>query len=131
VLTEADDPNDPVAESARAILDGHIVLSRKLAESAHFPAIDIEASISRAMNQVTTPEHQRMARAFRQFYSLYEQNRDLLSVGAYKTGTNALLDQAIATHPKLIDFLRQELLEKLPMAESLRQLKMLMETNHG
>jgi flagellum-specific ATP synthase len=129
VLTEADDPNDPVAESARAILDGHIVLSRKLAESAHFPAIDIEASISRAMNQVTTAEHQRWARSFRQFYSVYEQNRDLLSVGAYKTGTNALLDQAVAIHPKLIDFLRQEMPEKLTMEGSLQQLKTLMQAN--
>jgi len=127
VLTEADDPNDPVAECARAILDGHIVLSRRLAESAHFPAIDIEASISRAMNQVTSREHQRWARAFRQSYSLYEQNSDLLSVGAYKSGTNPTLDKAIAIHPRLIELLCQDIMEKHSIEESLQLLKLLME----
>jgi flagellum-specific ATP synthase len=122
VLTDADDPNDPVADCARAILDGHVVLSRRLAEAGHFPAIDIEASISRAMNQITDKEHQRVARGFRQLYSLYEQNRDLVSVGAYKPGNNRLLDLAIAINPRLQEFLRQDMEEKISFSEALQQI---------
>jgi flagellum-specific ATP synthase len=126
VLTEADDPNDPVADCARAILDGHIVLSRRLAEQAHFPAIDVEASISRAMNQVTDLGHQLLARQFRQLYSLYEQNKDLLSVGAYRSGSNPQLDKAIALNAKLQEFLRQNSNEKFTLEEALEQLAGLM-----
>jgi flagellum-specific ATP synthase len=83
VLTEGDDQQDPVADSARAILDGHIVLSRRLAEEGHYPAIDIEASISRVMPSVVSPEHFARMQLFRRIYSRYQQNRDLISVGAY------------------------------------------------
>lgn len=127
VLTEADDHNDPVADAARAILDGHVVLSRSLAESGHYPAIDIEASISRAMTQITQPEHQRMARGLKQIYSLYEQNRDLLNVGAYKPGSDRQLDQAIAMRPRLREFLCQDMHEKLTLEASLDALRNLMQ----
>jgi flagellum-specific ATP synthase len=122
VLSDAEDANDPIADAARAILDGHIVLSRELAESGHFPAIEIEASVSRAMNQITQTPHQALARAFRQSYTLVEHNRDLLNVGAYKSGSNPELDQAIVRQPALKAFLRQGMYEKVTMEESLGQL---------
>ncbi|TDJ63038.1 MAG: flagellar protein export ATPase FliI [Proteobacteria bacterium] len=109
VLTEEDDSNDPVAESARAILDGHIVLSRKLAERGIYPAIDIEASISRTMPQVALPEQQELAKRFRHFYALYEDNRDLFNVGAYQRGANPELDAAVDLHPIFDTFLAQNM----------------------
>ncbi len=120
VLTEGDDHNDPIADAARAILDGHIVLSRRLAEAGHYPAIDIEASISRAMTEVTAKPQQQAVRRFRQLYSAYEANRDLINVGAYTKGSDALIDEAIAIHPRLLQFLRQDMNEPLALAESIR-----------
>lgn len=131
VLTDGEDNNDPVADAARAILDGHIILSRKLAESGHFPAIDIEASISRVMHTVVSPEHESNARQFRHWWSLFEQNRDLLSVGAYKPGSNPDLDRAIALQPHMRAFLRQGIHEKVTMAETLEQLRRLVEAGKG
>lgn len=122
VLTEGDDQNDPIADAARAILDGHIVLSRKLAESGHYPAIDIEASISRAMNDVTDLRQQEAARIFKQIYSIYQQNRDLISVGAYEQGSDEQIDAAIEAVPLLEGFLRQGMNTPVPLAESLDQL---------
>jgi len=107
VLTEGDDPQDPIADSARAILDGHIVLNRQLADAGHYPAIDIEQSISRVMNNLVTPEHHELARQFKQLYTRYQRARDLLSVGAYAAGTDSLLDRAIAIYPRLEAFLQQ------------------------
>jgi len=120
VLTEGDDHNDPIADAARAILDGHIVLSRRLGEAGHYPAIDIEASISRAMNEITQKPQQQAVRRFRQLYSAYESNRDLINVGAYTKGSDALIDEAIAIHPRLLQFLRQGMDEPVALAESLR-----------
>ncbi len=108
MLTEGDDNQDPIADSARAILDGHIVLSRSLAETGHYPAIDIEASISRAMNGLVERGHGDMVRGFRSLYARYQRNRDLISVGAYQSGTDPLLDQAIALMPHMEAFLRQD-----------------------
>ena len=122
VLTEGDDHNDPIADAARAILDGHIVLSRRLAEAGHYPAIDIEASISRAMTEVTDKPQQQAVRRFRQLYSAYEANRDLINVGAYTKGSDAQIDEAIAIHPGLLQFLRQDMNEPVVLAESLRVL---------
>jgi flagellum-specific ATP synthase len=107
VLTEGDDPQDPIADAARAILDGHIVLSRQLADAGHYPAIDIEQSISRVMPQLVTPEHLELARRFKQLYSRYQRARDLLAVGAYAPGSDPLLDRAIALYPRLEAFLQQ------------------------
>lgn len=109
VLTEGDDQQDPIADAARAILDGHIVLSRRVAESGRYPAIDIEASISRVMTSITSKEQQDLARQFKQMYSLYQQNRDLVTVGAYSPGSDQRLDEAIAMNPRLEDFLQQDM----------------------
>ncbi len=122
VLTEGDDQQDPIADSARAILDGHIVLNRSLAEGGHYPAIDIEQSISRAMHTITSPDHQQMARRLKQLYSRYQRNRDLISVGAYAAGTDPLLDEAIARHANIEAFLQQGIAEQASISESLGQL---------
>ncbi|MCP5406677.1 MAG: flagellar protein export ATPase FliI [Chromatiaceae bacterium] len=122
VLTEGDDQNDPIADAARAILDGHIVLSRKLAESGHYPAIDIEASISRAMNDVTNVHHQQAARSFKQLYSLYRQNQDLISVGAYERGSDERIDTAIEAMPTLEGFLRQDMRTPVSLEQSCKDL---------
>ncbi len=122
VLTEGDDQNDPIADAARAILDGHFVLSRQLAESGHYPAIDIEASISRAMNDIATTEHRQAAIAFKQLYSVYQQNRDLINVGAYQAGSDERIDAAIEAMPILLEFLRQDMHVPEPLEQSLSDL---------
>ncbi|HHO67453.1 MAG TPA: flagellar protein export ATPase FliI [Gammaproteobacteria bacterium] len=119
VLTEGDDQNDPIADAARAILDGHVVLSRELAEAGHYPAIDIEASISRVMVEIVAPEHEQAARRFRQIYSTYRQNRDLISVGAYQPGSDPRIDEAIAMYPQLTEFLQQHMGERVGWPDSL------------
>ncbi|HUA80269.1 MAG TPA: flagellar protein export ATPase FliI [Dyella sp.] len=116
VLTEGDDHrHDPIADAARAILDGHIVLSRDLAEAGHYPAIDIEASISRVMPAVVTKDQMRAAQRFRQVYSAYRQRQDLIAVGAYQKGSDAQVDQAIAMWPRLTRFLQQEVDEPVEL----------------
>jgi flagellum-specific ATP synthase len=122
VLTEGDDQQDPIADAARAILDGHIVLNRRLAEGGHYPAIDIEQSISRAMHTITDPDHQQAARFLKQLYSRFERSRDLISVGAYAGGTDPLLDKAIVLYPKIEKFLQQDITESVSINESLGQL---------
>lgn len=107
VLTEGDDQQDPIGDSARAILDGHIVLSRSLAEAGHYPAIDIEASISRAMTAIVSNDQLRVAQQFKQLFSLYQRNRDLISVGAYSPGSDPRLDLAVDMYPRLEAFLQQ------------------------
>ena len=107
VLVEGDDHNDPISDTSRAILDGHIVLSRKLAQQGHFPAIDIEASVSRVMVDVVTDEQQSYALQFKQLYSYYLSQRDLLDIGAYQSGTNPLLDSLIAHDEAIKLFLQQ------------------------
>ncbi|MFC5740489.1 flagellar protein export ATPase FliI [Dyella tabacisoli] len=120
VLTEGDDyRHDPIADAARAILDGHIVLSRDLAEAGHYPAIDIEASISRVMPAVVTRDHLRSAQRFRQVYSAYRQQRDLIAVGAYQKGSDPHVDQAIALWPTLRGFLQQEVDEPMPLTAAI------------
>ncbi|MDP2822940.1 MAG: flagellar protein export ATPase FliI [Sulfuritalea sp.] len=122
VLTEGDDPQDPIADSARAILDGHIVLGRQLADAGHYPAIDIEQSISRAMNQLNTPEQLELARQFKQLYSRYQRARDLIAVGAYSAGSDLLLDKAIALYPRLEAFLQQDINERADSGSSRQRL---------
>jgi len=123
VLTEGDDLQDPVADSARAILDGHVVLSRSLAESGHFPAIDIEASISRTMPNIVTPAHKALATRFRQNYSLYRQNEDLITVGAYTPGNDEALDSAVEKFPLLRNFLKQDTQERLRLKQCLEKME--------
>jgi flagellum-specific ATP synthase len=125
VLTEGDDQQDPIADAARAILDGHVVLSRELAESGHYPAIDVEASISRAMTEITTSEHQVAARRFKQLYSQYRQHRDLISVGAYQPGADPQLDEAVSMYPTLTEFLRQGIQQPVSLADSIDTLQAL------
>ncbi len=107
VLTEGDDQQDPIADSARAILDGHVVLSRSLAESGHYPAIDIEASISRVMSAIVPKEQVALVHQFKQMLSRYQRNRDLIAVGAYSRGNDPQIDEAIDKYPWLEAFLQQ------------------------
>jgi len=125
VLAEGDDQNDPIADAARAILDGHIVLSRRLAEGGLYPAIDIEASISRAMHQISTREQLDLATRFKQVYSTYQQNRDLITVGAYRRGSDPRVDLAVEQWPKIMEFLRQEMYEPLGFERSHADLRQL------
>lgn len=122
VLTEGDDQQDPIADSARAILDGHIVLSRKLAESGQFPAIDVEASISRVMHSIVDEQHQIHAQQLRHLLSTYNKNQDLISVGAYTQGNDALLDKAISMRELIMAFLRQKTTEKVDYQTAVKQL---------
>ena len=119
VLSEGDDQQDPIADAARAILDGHIVLSRALAETGHFPAIDIEQSASRVMHNVVSREHFEMARRFRAMYSRYQKSKDLIQVGAYMSGSDPELDEAIRLEPAMAAFLQQDMFEAASMDESL------------
>lgn len=122
VLTENDDPNDPIADNARAILDGHIVLSRRLADAGHYPAIDIESSISRVMASLVTRDQLSQAQHFKALYSRYQRSHDLISVGAYINGTDPQLDQAIGLYPALEAFLQQGMFEQESYAESMEKL---------
>jgi flagellum-specific ATP synthase len=125
VLVEGDDQNDPIADAARAILDGHIVLSRRLAENGLYPAIDIEASISRAMHQICPREQLDLANRFKQVYSTYQQSRDLISVGAYRRGSDPRVDLAVEQWPKMLEFLRQDMYVPLGIDRSFADLKQL------
>ncbi len=125
VLTEGDDQLDPIADSARAILDGHIVLSRTLADSGHYPAIDIEQSISRAMHSITDNDHQATARRLKQLLSVYQRNLDLINVGAYNSGSNPLLDTAISMHERITKFLQQNIDDCVDVDQSLNDLYIL------
>lgn len=122
VLSEGDDQQDPIADAARGVLDGHIVLSRRLAEEGHYPAIDIEASISRVMPQVVDAEHVRASQRFKQLWSRYQQSRDLISVGAYVPGGDPDTDLAIARQAEMVRYLRQGLNESERLEESAAQL---------
>jgi flagellum-specific ATP synthase len=128
VLTEGDDPNDPVADAARAVLDGHIVLSRQIAETGLYPAIDIEASISRLMPLITTPEQRQLIRRFRQLNAAYGQNRDLITIGAYAKGSDPRVDEAIHYWPAIQKFLQQDGDESISFAQSFAALKGLFST---
>lgn len=109
VLVEGDDLQDPIADLARASLDGHIVLSRLMADAGIYPAIDLEKSVSRSMLQITTPEHQEHARVFRELLVTYEQNKDLISLGAYRNGSDDKIDAAIAFREPIMAFINQPL----------------------
>lgn len=107
VLTEGDDMNDPVADHVRSILDGHIVLSRKLADSGHYPAIDIGSSISRVMTSISKPEHLARVLKFKRLYSAWQQNQDLIKMGMYQPGSDALVDEAMKYNERMATFLTQ------------------------
>lgn len=126
VLAEGDDTNDPIADAARGVLDGHIVLSRELAEAGHYPAIDIESSISRVMADIVPECQLALARRLRQIYSLYQRNRDLITLGAYQAGSDPRIDQAIALQPKIAEFLQQGMNEAVDLQTSVQTLEALM-----
>ena len=127
VLTEGDDPQDPIADAARGILDGHIVLSRELAEAGHFPAIDIERSISRVMGNVTGREQVAAARRARQLLARYNKARDLIQLGAYQPGHDAELDFAVRLQPHLSALLQQDMHEPAALDASFARLAELVE----
>ncbi|AYM87280.1 EscN/YscN/HrcN family type III secretion system ATPase [Pseudoalteromonas agarivorans] len=126
VLSEGDDMQDPIADAARAILDGHIVLSRDLADSGHYPAIDIEKSISRVMPQVVSEPHMQQARVLKQVYSMYQQNKDMITLGAYQKGADQMLDQAINMMPRVNAFLQQGMRDVISYDDGLHGLAQLL-----
>jgi len=109
VLAEGDDASDPIVDIARASLDGQVMLSRRLADQAHYPAIDLNGSISRVMQNLVNPDELRLANKFRRLWSVYEQNADLVQVGAYEKGSNPELDEAIRLREPMVNFLRQDM----------------------
>jgi flagellum-specific ATP synthase len=122
VLVEGDDLQDPIADASRAILDGHIVLSRSMAEAGTYPAIDIEASISRSMLQITEPEQQEHARLLKEAFATYRANQDLISVGAYRMGADPNIDRAINSRGPIKDFIQQSLSERVGFDDGLAEL---------
>jgi len=122
VLAEGDDQNDPIADAARAILDGHIVLARRIAEGGRYPAIDVEGSVSRVMHDVVPDTQLDLARRLRHATALYEHNRDLITIGAYQRGSDPRIDGAIARWPQIETFLRQDMSERVDLASSVAQL---------
>lgn len=122
VLTEGDDLQDPIADAARAILDGHIVLSRSLAEEGQYPAIDLEASISRVMQSVSSEEHMRHMLTLKKYLSMYEKSKDLILLGAYAKGSDPQLDKAIMLHEKIVAYMVQGMNERVNYQDSVEQL---------
>lgn len=128
VLAEGDDQQDPIADAARAILDGHVVLSRELADAGHYPAIDIEASVSRAITQIVGDEQLATVREFKRIYSIYQRNRDLINIGAYEKGSDRDIDLAIALKPAMDQFLQQAISESRSLGQSIEELTALVQT---
>jgi flagellum-specific ATP synthase len=122
VLVEGDDFNDPVADSTRAILDGHLMLTRRLAEAGHFPALDIGASVSRVMSSVVASEQLELARRFKRLCGLLDANRDMITIGAYRAGHDVELDRAVTLRPAIDEFLRQDIGTASPFAAGLKAL---------
>ena len=127
VLTEGDDQQDPIADSARAILDGHIVLDRALAEAGHYPAINVEQSISRVMHSIIDEKHQLHAQKIKQLNAKYSRNLDLINVGAYVSGADSVLDEAIQKHQSIEQFLKQDLNVRASIEESLDGIQNILE----
>lgn len=125
VLVEGDDMNEPIADAARGILDGHFVLTRKLAQQGHYPALDVLQSISRLMDDIVSSEHRRAASTLKQALALYAEAEDLIAVGAYQTGTNPQLDRAITLRPALLDLLRQQKDDFTPLEKTLEMMQRL------
>jgi flagellum-specific ATP synthase len=126
VLAEGDDQQDPIVDCARAILDGHIVLSRKLAENGHYPAIDIGASVSRCMSQISEPAHRGAARQLKELYSTYEKIRELIPLGGYVPGMDAKTDRAVQLAPNIERFLRQDTGQEADLASSVASMQQLL-----
>lgn len=127
VLVDGDDMNEPIADAVRGILDGHIVLDRKIAERGQYPAINVLKSISRVMNVIATDEHKRIATGLRTLLATYEENNELISIGAYKKGTNPEVDLAVASYPKIVSFLKQGVYEQVSFEETVQMMRNLVE----
>lgn len=127
VLVEGDDLSEPVADAARAALDGHVVLSRKLANGGHYPAIDILASVSRVMNDVVSADHRQLAGRVREMLGVYAESSDLVEVGAYVAGSNPRLDRALKVVPKLLALFRQSMNERYNLVDTLSQIRRALE----
>lgn len=123
VLVDGDDFNEPISDAVRGILDGHIILSRSLAAANHFPAVDVLGSVSRLMPDITLKEHQAMAGKLRDLLAAYKKTEDLINIGAYVSGSNPRVDEAIAVYPRIVDFLRQDLYEYTEYSQTLELLK--------
>ena len=122
VLVDGDDFNEPIADAARSVLDGHIVLSRRLANRGQYPAIDITRSVSRVMNDIVDEHHLALARKLKELVSVYDENKDLIQIGAYQLGTNPVLDEAIKLQPMINKFLYQDINEKVSLDDSVKLL---------
>ncbi|KYG57861.1 flagellar protein export ATPase FliI [Planococcus maritimus] len=122
VLVDGDDMNEPIADAVRGILDGHIVLDRKLAQKGQFPAINIMASVSRIMNEVTTRDHQQAATELKRLLAAHDSAEDLINIGAYKSGANKEIDEAIRAYPLIREYLQQDIYEKAELTESVDRL---------
>lgn len=120
VLADGDDNDDPIVDTARAIVDGHIILSRSLAEQGVFPAIDIGKSLSRVMSDIVSPEHQQAAQIFRRLWAVYEENRDLILMGAYRAGSDPVVDVAIARHDQILEFISQGQKDRVDIGQSVQ-----------
>jgi FliI/YscN family ATPase len=119
VLVEGDDFNEPVCDAVRGILDGHIILSRQLGAAGHYPAIDVLNSVSRLQSQISTPQQKAAARAVREAMATYRQSEDLIQLGAYLSGSNPQLDRSIQVRPEILNFLRQDAHENIPLEDTL------------
>jgi len=126
VLVDGDDMNEPIADAARSILDGHIVLSRKLAAAGHYPAIDVLQSISRVMGDVTKPEQRNLIHQFMDLLATYTESEDLINIGAYVKGSNAKIDKAISLIENMKEFLKQGIDEKVTVEENINKLSLLL-----
>ncbi len=122
MLVEADDANEPISDTVRGTLDGHIMLSRKLAHQAHWPAIDPLASISRSMNDIVTPEHRAAAESIKQVLAAYQQSEDLITIGAYQMGSNQLVDLAIKLREPIDAFLKQASTDRVTLDVAVNEL---------
>jgi flagellum-specific ATP synthase len=122
ILAEGDDANDPIVDGARAILDGHVLLSRDLAAMGQYPAIDINLSVSRLANRLVSAEQRVLVRKFRRLMATWDENRDLVSVGAYRAGTNPDLDEALQRRPALQAFMQQDVEQRVGYEEGFREL---------
>lgn len=126
-LMEGDDINDPVVDTVRGIIDGHVFLSRKVAAKNHFPAIDVLGSVSRLFNEITDPEHKKAAGTMRELMATYADAKDLIDIGAYERGSNPKIDKAIELMPEINGFLRQSVKDLESMDTTLAALKDMMQ----
>lgn len=124
-LVEGDDMNEPIADTVRGVLDGHILLSRKIASKNHYPAIDVLGSVSRLFPEITDPQHQKAAGDLRNSMAVYNENEDLINIGAYEKGSSPIIDAAIDAKPKIDAFLKQGIYESFDYADTVNQLKRL------